>query len=276
MPSPPPDREQDSEAEYSDNDDAGDDASSVSSFSESELPGNRSIAPMPEHLTLPTELQRLILSFEREYQKAWGTYRLVSKTWKEHVECLAKTEWVRETFIDYPGETIWDPEIGKVHLSGEFAFDSLDGDTAVFKIKDCAPQFKDALIEICEQIDDSPAIEIGEIVHDVQIPEMSVDWPTLTLTCPWRPLIGRIIAEELRVDVIRAASRHETMNTMKKLKRKGDVGMDAMFGMLKSIAGGTASAYDTVRAQRLGYTDKEGDERLRDARKAISMRQLFS
>jgi hypothetical protein len=52
------------------------DGSSVSSFSESEM-SDRSFDPMPARLTLPVELQRLVLSCKSsQYYELWGTHRL--------------------------------------------------------------------------------------------------------------------------------------------------------------------------------------------------------
>ncbi|KAF8187330.1 hypothetical protein K438DRAFT_1972958 [Mycena galopus ATCC 62051] len=57
---------------------------------------------------------------------------------------------------------------------------------------------------------------------------MSVDWDTLTITCPWRPLIGRVMAEGLRVDAYRKKAQHEMMSATKRAKRAAPGGLAAL------------------------------------------------
>ncbi|KAJ7513301.1 hypothetical protein B0H11DRAFT_1843736 [Mycena galericulata] len=272
----PHEEDEDSQNESQGDFESDDDASSVSSFNENDMP-SRSFDPMPAHLTLPVELHRVILSCEtNRYHEPWGTYRFVCKTWKEHIEFLAKTEWIRDASFTYPGEMIWDPTVGKVSLSGDFTFQRLDGDLAVFRILECAPEFKKDLIKACKRTS-PPDVEIGDIVHDVEIPDMSVDWDNLTLTCPWRSVIGRVLAEELRVEAHRKLSHHAMMTTAKLARRRapgGQVDMNTMLDMFKLFANKSLDAYAAVRTARRGGADKKGDERLKMARHVASMRDL--
>ncbi|KAF8172220.1 hypothetical protein K438DRAFT_1981669 [Mycena galopus ATCC 62051] len=232
---------------------------------------------MPEHLVLPPELHRLVLACETElYHDAWGTYRLVCKAWKEHVEFLAKTEWIWDATFHYPGEMMRVPGHGKVFFNGDFSFQRLEGDSAIFQVVDCAAEFKKQLIEICKR-SPPPDVEIGDIVDDVEISEMSVDWDTLTITCPWRPLVGRLMAEELRVQAYRHQSNREMMTAAKRVRHAapgGEVGLDVMMNFMEMFADKWLEAYVAVRTARHGRSDRRGDERLKLARQAASMRDL--
>ncbi|KAJ7486765.1 hypothetical protein FB451DRAFT_1168164 [Mycena latifolia] len=248
--------------------------SSCSSWSESETP-EASFDAMPARLTLPLELQRLVLSYDiSEYHEMWGTHRLVCKAWKEQVEFLARTEWIRETTFDYPGDTIWDPEHGKVYLNGDFTFQRLEGELAVFQIMGCAPEFREALVDVCQDWP-VPDVEVGETVHDVEIDGMVIDWDTLTLTCGWRTVIGRVLAEELRVDAHRARSHAEMMTAAKRMRHKcgADVGVDNLVKMMRVFAANYLAAYVAVRRARLGRADKPGEKRLKMARHMASFRR---
>ncbi|KAJ6480531.1 hypothetical protein C8R47DRAFT_1197987 [Mycena vitilis] len=279
MASPSNDQHQEDEDEHEDlhdgsegNNDSDDDASTVSSFRDSEL-ADRSFAPMPERLALPLELQRAVLSFEDTwYQEMWGTYRFVCKAWKESVEFLAKTEWLREAGFDYPGD-MWDATDERTRMGGYFEFQRLEGELAVFQILDCSEEDKESLIEACERIR-TPDVEVGGIVHDVEIPGISVDWDTLTIICPWRVLIGRVMAEELRVEAHRQLSQHAMMGAAKRARRTapgGEVDMDTMMDMFKMFANNMLDAYVAVRTERRGRADPRGDERLKKARFVASL-----
>ncbi|KAJ6535709.1 hypothetical protein B0H19DRAFT_1080164 [Mycena capillaripes] len=201
------------------------DASSISSWSESEMP-DLSFAPMPA----------------------------MCKAWKEH----------------------WDPTVGKVLLSGDFGFTRLEDDTAIFQLLDCAPEFKDPLIDTCKRTA-PPDVTFGNIVHDVETPELCADWPALTLTCPWRALIGRVLAEELRVDAYRARVHPAMMTAAKRARRRaeaagGEVDMATMMRMLDMSADASRGAYVAVRSARRGRADRVGDERLETARQVAAMR----
>ncbi|KAF8186063.1 hypothetical protein K438DRAFT_2019836 [Mycena galopus ATCC 62051] len=133
----------------------------------------------------------------------------------------------------------WDPKIGKAFLSGGFTFQCLDGEFAIFQTL-CAPELQKDLVEICKR-HSPPDVTEGEIVHNVEIPEMSVDWDTLTLTCPWRSLIGRVMTEELRVEALQEQSNRETMTAAKRARQAADsageaVSMDAMMELFKMFA----------------------------------------
>ncbi|KAJ6480549.1 hypothetical protein C8R47DRAFT_1074290 [Mycena vitilis] len=282
MASPSRDEHEDEDEEFQNESEGSyesdEDASSVSSFSESDMP-NGSFAPMPARLTLPAELHRTVLALEtRGYHEMWGTYRFVSKAWKESVEFLAKTEWIKDARFVYPGETIWDPKVGKVFLEGEFTFQRFDGEIAVFQMLDCAEEFKRPLIRLCK-LTAFPDVQVGDIVHDVEITGMSVDWDTLTITCPWRELIGRLMAEELRVAAHRKRAAHEMMSAAKRARRAapdGEVDMGTIMELFGMFAGKTTDAYVAVRTARHGVGDRQGDERLKMARQAAAMRDFFS
>ncbi|KAF7365956.1 hypothetical protein MVEN_00471000 [Mycena venus] len=241
-------------------------ASSVSSWSESESP-DPSFASMPEDLILPVELHRRILYSSDRYEDLWGTYRLVCKAWKEDVERLAKKEWIRKTTFNYPGGTMWDPKIGKVVLNGDFTFQRLDGDVAIFAITDCDDEYRKPLIRACKRVG-PPDVYVDEIIHDVPIPGMSVDWDTLTLTCHWRTVIARVLAEELRVEAHRWRNHKKMMTLAKRARARcgGDVDMDTFSEMLGVFGQHYLDAYVQVRKERLGRTDRKGDERLKMAR----------
>ncbi|KAF7377089.1 hypothetical protein MSAN_00127500 [Mycena sanguinolenta] len=262
--------EDESDGEYESGSEEVDDVSTCSSFSESD---------MPDHLVLPAELHRLVLACQTDgYHHVWGKYRFVCKAWKEHIEFLAKTEWIRNTTLYYPGEMIWDEKIGKVFLNGDFSFQRLEGDSAIFQVPDCAPEFQKQLIEICKRCS-APDVEVGDVVHDVEIPEMSVDWNTLTITCPWRPLIGRVMAEELRVDAYRKKAQHELMSASKRAKRTapgGNVDFGTLMELYKNFTNKAQDGYVAVRIARRGKLDRAGDQRLKSARQAASMRGPFS
>ncbi|KAJ7020664.1 hypothetical protein C8F04DRAFT_973990 [Mycena alexandri] len=215
---------------------------------------------MPENLALPVELHRQILHSDGlRYEDLWGSCRSVCQTWKADVEHLAKTQWLQRDH--------WDPEFGKVVLNGDFTFQRLDDDTAVFRITDCAPEFRKPLIKACKR-SGPPDVHVDEIVHDVPIDGMSVDWDALTLTCPWRAVIGRVLAEELRVDARRGRSHKKMMTLAKRARARcgGDVDMDTFSGMLEVFGKNYLDAYVVVRRERLGRDDPEGDERLKMAR----------
>ncbi|KAJ7733681.1 hypothetical protein B0H16DRAFT_1732234 [Mycena metata] len=227
-----------------------DDATSVSSWSESESPDD-SFEPMPENLTLPIELHRRILYSDDglRYEDLWGLCRLVCHAWKADVEHLAKTQWLQETYFLYPGDMMactWDPQYGKVILDGDFTFQRLEGETAHVR----------------------PDVHVDELVHDVPIPGMSVDWDALTLTCPWRAVIRRVLAEELRVAAHRSRSHKKMMTLAKRARGRcgGDVDMDTFSEMIEVFGKNYLDAYVVVRRERLGRADPEGDERLKMAR----------
>ncbi|KAJ7657232.1 hypothetical protein DFH06DRAFT_1473223 [Mycena polygramma] len=280
MASPSNDQDQENEDEDEDihsesegNNDSDEDASSVSSFRDSEF-ADSSFAPMPARLALPLELQRAVLSFEDTwYQEMWGTYRFVCKAWKESVEFSAKTEWLREASFDYPGE-VWDATDGRTRMGGYFEFQRLEGELAVFQILDCSEKDKKSLIKACKRTK-NPDVQVGEIVHDVEIPGISIEWDTLTITCAWRVLIGRVMAEELRVEAHRELSQHAMMGAAKRARRTapgGEVDMDTMMDLFKMFANNMQDAYVAVRTQRRGGADPRGDERLKKARFVASMR----
>jgi hypothetical protein len=100
---------------------------------------------------------------------------------------------------------------------------------------------------------------------------MSVDWDTLTITCSWRALVGRVFAEELRVDAYRASTLEAMMTKVKEIPGEGMDRIQAVFHLLGNSFQGP---YEAVRKERLGYTDKHGDERLKQERAAISWRLL--
>ncbi|KAJ7512806.1 hypothetical protein B0H11DRAFT_1898087 [Mycena galericulata] len=259
----------DSEQEYVSDVEGSESDGSISSFSESELPDS-SFETMPEHLTLPLELQHNILSQETsQFAIMWGTYRFVCKAWKEHVEYLAKTEWVRTGAFSYEGYMIRDPEEGKVLLKGFFEFVRMDGDTAIFQ-DECAPEFHKAFVTACKATS-PPDVEVCGIVHDVKIPGMSVHWKTLTITCPWRALVGRLLAEELRVDAYRARTNRVMMTKVKRLR---SAGLEKVEEAVHLFAAHVHGAYEAVRKARLGRTDRRGDERLKHARVAASWRLM--
>ncbi|KAJ7733003.1 hypothetical protein B0H16DRAFT_1580315 [Mycena metata] len=244
-----------------------DDAASVSSWSESESP-NDSFEPMPENLTLPVELHRRILYSDDglRYEDLWGSCRLVCHAWKADFEHLAKTQWLQETYFIYPGDMMWDPQSGKVILDGDFTFQRLEGETVVFQITDCAPEFRKPLIKACKHV--RPDVHVDELVHDVPIPGMSVDWDALTLTCPWRAVIGRVLAEELRVAAHRSRSHKKMMTLAKRARARcgGDVDMDTFSEMIEVFEKNYLDVYVVVRRERLGRADPEGDETLKMAR----------
>jgi len=158
---------------------------------------------------------------------------------------------------------------GKVFLSGFFEFLRMDGDTAVFQ-DECAPEYHKSFVRACKATS-PPDVEICGFVHDVEIPDMSVDWKTLTITCPWRALVGRVLAEELRVEAYRA---HTNRVMMSKVKRLRSDGFDKLEAAIHLFAAHVHGAYEAVRKARLGRTDKRGDERLKQARVAASWRLL--
>ncbi|KAK7045157.1 hypothetical protein R3P38DRAFT_188964 [Favolaschia claudopus] len=256
-------------------DDGEDDDSDAASSVSSTIPRS-TLAPMPEHLTLPVELHRRIIghSNSSSYHEIWGTSRLVSKGWKSDVEHLAKMHWIRESSFEYPGEMIWDQKIGKVFLNGDFSFQRLEGDIAHYAITDCAPEFRKALVRVCKTSRAPPDVQVGEIVHDVEIPGMQVDWDTLTLTCPWRPLIARLMAEELRVEAQRATGYTDLWKFAKTAKKRNggeSADMESIGQMLKMFGNNFKDAYVAVRRKRMGYADKEGDERLKSKRFVASL-----
>ncbi|KAJ7488055.1 hypothetical protein FB451DRAFT_1226325 [Mycena latifolia] len=248
------------------------DSSTISSFNETRDMPDRSFRPMPARLTLPVELHRLVLSETDQHEEMWGTYRFVCKAWKEQVEFLAKTEWIRDATFFYPGSRMWDPEIGNVLLDGLFSFLRLEEDLALFEIADCDPKYREALADACSSVS-RPDVGVGPFIHDVEIPGMSVDWDSLTLTCPWRTIIGRVLAEELRVVEYRGHSHQKMMNTAKRMRRAagGDVGLDGMMELFEMFGKIYDVSYIEVRKARLGRTDERGDERLKMARFGASM-----
>ncbi|KAJ7230631.1 hypothetical protein GGX14DRAFT_411574 [Mycena pura] len=248
-------------------DDGSESDGSISSYSDSEQP-NRTFDSMPERLTLALELQRLVLSLETsQFQCTWGTYRFVCKAWKEYIMHLARTQWVRTAAFAYSGYMIRDAEYNKVFLSGFFSFKCMDGDTAVFR-DECVEEHRVAFVKACKSTA-PPDVEVCGFVHDVDIPSMSVDWDTLTITCPWRALVGRVLAEELRVEAYGAA---KFKNLMTKVKRMRGNELERFTAALYLYAEHHHDSYESVRRERLGYADKEGDERLKHARVAASYR----
>ncbi|KAJ6581061.1 hypothetical protein B0H19DRAFT_1113481 [Mycena capillaripes] len=261
------------EDEESGSEDAGSDSEydgSISSYSESEQP-DRFFDPMPEHLTLPLELQFRILSLESsQFQLTWGTYRFVCSAWKEHIEYLSKKEWVRTGAFHYPGYMWRDAEGDKVYLGGCFSFERMDGDTAVFADTGCADEYRKAYVKACKATS-PPDVELCGFVHDVPIPGMAVDWDTLTITCPWRALVGRLFAEELRVVAYRAERNKAMMTAVKRMPGDGLEKFEAAFHLFAAHVHG---AYEAVRRARLGYIDTAGDERLKMERVAASWREI--
>ncbi|KAJ7176246.1 hypothetical protein C8R43DRAFT_975282 [Mycena crocata] len=247
----------------SESDYTSEDEFSVSSFSESELP-DKSFRPMPDRLTLPSELQQLVLSCEDSYYEGlWGDYCLVCKAWKEWVEHIAKTEWLPLTSFHCP-----------VSITATFMFHELEGDVAVFRFH-YDGKHRERLIDACERAP-APDVYVDALVHDVEIPDMSVDWDTLTLTCPWRNVIGRVLAEELRVVAYRAMSHKDMMTAAKRMRHAcgGDVDMENFGKMIELFGENYMAAYPAVRKARLGRTDERGDERLKMARYYSSMRDF--
>ncbi|KAJ7473471.1 hypothetical protein FB451DRAFT_1558680 [Mycena latifolia] len=246
-----------------------DSGGSISSYSESENP-NRTFDPMPEHLVLPLELHRLVLDLESsQFQLMWGTYRFVCKAWKEHIEYLARTEWIRTAAFDYPGYMTRDTRGNKVCLDGFFEFRRMDDDTAVFDTT-CAKKYHKAMVKACKATA-PPDVQVCGLVHDVPIPEMVVDWDALTITCPWRALVVRVLAEELRVDAYRA---RENKAMMTQVKRLPGGTMERIEAAIRLFATHVHGAYEAVRKERLGRVDKDGDERLKQARVAASYRMF--
>jgi hypothetical protein len=100
-----------------------------------------------------------------------------------------------------------------------------------------------------------------------------VDWETLTLTCPWRIIIARVLAEELRVQQYRARLQVKIMTACKRMCHAagGDVELDRL---MKLFLKDYAESYVAVRKPRLGWMDGVIDERLEMARLAASERGL--
>ncbi|KAK6981606.1 hypothetical protein R3P38DRAFT_416576 [Favolaschia claudopus] len=252
----------DPEYDGDDSPDEWDDSSSVSSWSQSDEP--EAFAPMPPALTLPVELQRLILHLSDRYEDLWGTYRLVCKDWKLEVERMAKMVWIRETSFYFPGALIYDTEKEReVRLDADFTFTHLDGDMAIFKItKDnCKTKYLDTRVVACTR--GVPDVQVDELVHDVPIPGLSIDWPTLTLTAPWRPTIARVLAEELRVTAHRATPYKKLMTLA---KRAQSASVEKMTEYMYLYAEMYLDAYVAVRTKRRGKRDGRGDERLKMTR----------
>ncbi|KAJ7083428.1 hypothetical protein C8R44DRAFT_822430 [Mycena epipterygia] len=240
---------------------------SISSYSDSERPDQKAFDPMPEHLVLPLELQRLVLSLETSQpQVLWGTYRFVCKAWKEHVEHIARTQWVRKSAFYYRGYMTRDAEENKVFLNGDFTFQRMDGDNAIFAT-DCVVKYRRMLAKACKATS-PPDVEVCEFVHDVKIPGMVADWEALTIACPWRALVGRVLTEELRVDAYRVNTNKAMMTKVKRMRG----GLENLRAIMSLFAAHVHGAYEAVRKARLGYTDKRGDERLKEARAAVSWR----
>ncbi|KAF7357005.1 hypothetical protein MVEN_01037100 [Mycena venus] len=226
---------------------------------------------MPEHLVLPQELQCMIISLHsKEFLLLWGTYRAVCKAWREHVEYIAKTKWVHTGAFLYAGYMARDADQNKVFLSGSFNFQRIEGDNGVFTDTDCADKYRKAYVKACKATS-PPDAELCGFVHDVKIPGMSVDWDTLTITCPWRALVDGVLAEELRVEAYRKTRFKALMTQVKRMP--GD-GLAKFQASLKLFGAHVHGAYEAVRKARLGYTDREGDERLKQGRVAASYRAL--
>lgn len=162
----------------------------------------------------------------------------------------------------------------------------MDGETAVFR-DECVEEHREAFVKACKSTA-PPDVEVCGFVHDVdvrppkslprlslthflspQIPSMSVDWDSLTITCPWRALVGRVLAEELRVEAYGAT---KFKNLMTKVKRMRGNEFERFKAALNLYSEHHHGSYETVRRERLGYADKEGDERLKHARVAASFR----
>ncbi|KAF7372667.1 hypothetical protein MVEN_00130000 [Mycena venus] len=242
--------------------------SAMQFWSESELSEvELSIESMPQDLVLPIELHWRVLYSSDRYQNLWGTYRLVCKAWKEEVERLAKKEWIREVTFSYPVGVTVHPPNGTVVLDGDFTFQHLDGDLAVFAFIDCDDEYRKPIIEAYKGIG-SPDVYFDEIVHDVPIPGMSVDWDALTLTCNWSTVIASVLAEELHVEAYgrRSVKKLETLLRRARARCGGEVDDATLHKMIAIFALWYEEAYDEVRKKRLGRTDRNGDERLKKAR----------
>lgn len=85
------------------------------------------------------------------------------------------------------------------------------------------------------------------------------------------------MAEELRVEAQREHAQHEMMSAAKRARHAaagGDVDMGTMLDLFKMFANKGLEAYVAVRTARRGRADKQGDERLKVARRDASMRGL--
>ncbi|KAF7372668.1 hypothetical protein MVEN_00130100 [Mycena venus] len=211
---------------------------------------------MPQDLVLPIELHWRVLYSTDRYQDLWGTYRLVCKAWKEEVERLAKKEWIRKAAFSYPGGVMWHPTKGEVVLTSDFTFQELDGDLAVFAPIDCNDD--EYRKPSCFG---SPDVYLDVMVHDVWIPGISIDLGTYTLSCSWRTLIARVLAEELHVEAYHRRSARNARTLLRRVRAwcGGEVD-EAIRGLSYQ------EAYDKVRKERLGRTDRTGDKRLKKAR----------
>ncbi|KAF7309540.1 hypothetical protein MIND_00324800 [Mycena indigotica] len=256
-----------------DNDDYEEGSEEAEVFSEdngsdSDIP--RTFTPMPPHLALPLELQRLILSLETsQFQCTWGSYRFVCKAWNEYILELAEKRWIPNAAFHYRGYMTRDSGLNKVLLGGAFEFSRMDGDNAIFA-SDSSEEHRKAFIKACKATS-PPDVEVCMLVHDVQIPGMTVDWDALTITCPWRNLVGRVLAEELRVEEFKKTSYKKLILAAKELRSQG---MDGIYAMLDMYANHLDDAYSSVRRERLGYVDKAGDERLKQLRVSASLALL--
>ncbi|KAK7045156.1 hypothetical protein R3P38DRAFT_2882832 [Favolaschia claudopus] len=210
-------------------------ALSASFWSESER-ADRSFAPMPERLALPLELHRLIIYHSNEFEDMWGNWRLVCAFWRDEVEHLAKTEWIRQVDFRY--------NLGK--LNGNFHFQRLEEDEAIFAAYKRAMSYHSSLTNAMRRCG-PPAVKLGFIIHDIPTPELSFDYVNLTLTCPWRAVIRRVLGEELRVQAQCAVD---------------DSGKNY------------EDACVVVRRERMGRADRRGDEWLKAERFAELCRSM--
>lgn len=104
---------------------------------------------------------------------------------------------------------------------------------------------------------------------------MVVDWDTLTITCPWRALVGRVLAEELKVVAHRARTLKTLLTKGKRLQRAGADIIDCIEPIAHMFAEHVSDAYSAVRTARRGHRDVAGDKRLQSARVMADMKLLY-
>ncbi|EJD46916.1 hypothetical protein AURDEDRAFT_163977 [Auricularia subglabra TFB-10046 SS5] len=214
---------------------------------------------LPARLKLPLELELIVLSFADRWCDLWLRCRLVCKTWRDHIEVLAKRKWVPCAYLHFPS-----PSRNNFDALSVWRFQHLDSNTIVFRNGCSGEQNIQARVRNCRRVG-CPDVVLGHYVFKIKIPGITFDWEGLTARVPWRAFVARIFAEENEVDAeIKQEARVE--RAARALRRGKIDGRTMRRALLTGFGGGTERAYATVHKRRWGAVDVEAAGRLQQLR----------
>ncbi|PBP26336.1 hypothetical protein BUE80_DR002637 [Diplocarpon rosae] len=203
---------------------------------------------------LPNELWIRILenlNADEDLPTLWKSCRQVSTAFKAITESIFREKHLPRTRLGFylgeyveVGNALQDDEIR--HLAAGFEFSSLCGDraTAIFSAdedlpENLQPRIKKRLREYLVRADilvPQHTVQIRRDINDGPIPNLSIEYEKLELSCDWRKLFSIFYNEEFLYRAITAKTLKEREPLLAELKAEVDRGqMDPRVVMQQSL-----------------------------------------